>query len=92
MFVNDYSKAHDRAVALDHKITSAAGKISSHYSDIVSLATRQVMSTLDITVGTTSNGKSVVPGDVKIFMKNVGTDTFVFQHSSLKVATVPYSE
>ena len=66
-------------MALDQKITSAAGQISSQYSDIVSLATRQVMSTLDITVGTTSGGGSLVPGDVKIFMKDIGTDTFVFQ-------------
>ncbi|KAM5540215.1 hypothetical protein V8D89_006034 [Ganoderma adspersum] len=72
-FTNDYAAAHDRAVALDQKILSAAANISSQYSDIVSLATRQVMSALDFTVGTDSSG-NVVPGDVKIFMKNQGTD------------------
>ena len=56
---------------------SAANEISSQYADIVSLATRQAMGTLDITVGTDSN-KNVVPGDVKVFMKNLGTDRFVF--------------
>ncbi|KAM5540216.1 hypothetical protein V8D89_006035 [Ganoderma adspersum] len=72
-FTGDYAGAHDRAVALDQKITTAAAKISSQYSDLVSLATRQAVSTLDFTVGTDSSG-DVVPGDVKIFMKNVGTD------------------
>ena len=56
---------------------SAANQVSSQYSDIVSLATRQVMGTLDITVGTDSN-KNVVPGDVKVFMKNLGTNRCVF--------------
>ena len=77
-------------MALDQKIMSAAGKISSQYSDIVSLATRQVMSTLDITVGTTSGGGSLLPGDIKIFMKNIGTDTFVSQLLALRVATISY--
>lgn len=54
----------------------AAAKISSQYSDIVSLATRQAMSTLDFTVGTDSNG-NLVPDDIKVFMKNLGTDRFV---------------
>ncbi|PIL35873.1 hypothetical protein GSI_01533 [Ganoderma sinense ZZ0214-1] len=72
-FTSDYSAAHDRAVALDQKIMAAAANISSQYSDLVSLATRQVMSALDFTVGTDSAG-NVVPGDVKVFMKNLGTD------------------
>ena len=72
-------------MALDQKITSDAAKISSQYSDLVSLATRQAMSTLDITAGTDSSGK-LVPGDVKIFMKNVGTDLFVFPLTSRNLA------
>ncbi|KAI1785602.1 hypothetical protein LXA43DRAFT_1065747 [Ganoderma leucocontextum] len=63
----------DRAVALDQKITSAAAKISSQYSDVVSLATRQTMGALDITVGTDSSG-NLIPSDIKIFMKNFGSD------------------
>ena len=75
-FTGDYAGAHDRAVALDQKVMSAAAKVSSQYSDIVSLATRQTMSALDITVGTDSS-QNPVPGDVKIFMKNLGTDGLV---------------
>ena len=55
-----------------------AAKISSQYSDLVSLATRQSMSALDFTVGTDSNG-DVVQDDVKTFMKNLGTDQFVLR-------------
>ncbi|PIL35943.1 hypothetical protein GSI_01603 [Ganoderma sinense ZZ0214-1] len=72
-FTGDFTGAYDRAVALDQKIMSAASQISSQYSDIVSLATRQTMGALDITIATDSSGH-LVPGDVKIFMKNLGTD------------------
>ncbi|KAM5540211.1 hypothetical protein V8D89_006030 [Ganoderma adspersum] len=72
-FTGDYAGAYSRAVALDQKIMGAAAKISSQYSDIVSLATRQTMSTLDFTVGTDSNG-NLVHDDIKLFMKNLGTD------------------
>ncbi|PIL35879.1 hypothetical protein GSI_01539 [Ganoderma sinense ZZ0214-1] len=72
-FTSDYSAAHDRAVALDQKIMNAANSISSQYSDIVSLAMRQAMSSMEITVGTNSDG-SVAPSDLKIFMKDTGTD------------------
>ncbi|KAI1793781.1 hypothetical protein LXA43DRAFT_1122215 [Ganoderma leucocontextum] len=46
-FTGDYAGAHDRAVALDQKIMSAAAEISS---------------------------QNLVSSDVKIFMKNLGTD------------------
>ncbi|KAI1795668.1 hypothetical protein LXA43DRAFT_991596, partial [Ganoderma leucocontextum] len=72
-FTGDYAGAHNRAVALDQKIMSAAAKVSSQYSDIVSLAMRQTMSALDITVGTDSSG-NLVQSDIMIFMKNLGTD------------------
>ncbi|KAM5534567.1 hypothetical protein V8D89_011771 [Ganoderma adspersum] len=72
-FTADFAGAHDRAVALDQKIMSAASQISSQYSDILSLGIRQTMGALDFTVGTDLSGH-IVPSDVKIFMKNLGTD------------------
>nr|VWO99943.1 Hypoxanthine-guanine phosphoribosyltransferase [Ganoderma boninense] len=72
-FTGDYAAAYNRAIALDQKIMNDATKISSQYSDIVSLATRQAMGTFDITAGTDSNG-NFIAGDVKVFMKNLGTD------------------
>ena len=76
-FTGDYAAAHSRAVALDQKILSAAVEISPQYPDLVSLATRQTMSALDFTVGTDSNG-NIISDDVKIFMKNLGMNSFVF--------------
>ena len=76
MFTADFATAHDRAVALDQKIMSAASQISPQYSDILSLGTRQTMGALNFTVGTDPSGH-IVPGNVKIFMKNLGTDRFV---------------
>ena len=77
-FTGDYAGAYSRAVALDQKIMSAAAKISPQYSDIVSLAMRQTMGALDITVGTDSGTVTLLPGDVKIFMKDLGSSRFVF--------------
>ena len=42
-----FSAANDRAVALDQKIMGDAGKISSNYVDLVSLATRQTMAAME---------------------------------------------
>ena len=53
-----------------------AAKISPEYVDLVSLATRQILGSLDITV--LSDGQSSVnASDVKIFMKNMGDDQCV---------------
>lgn len=77
MFTNDYAAALERAIALDQKIMGDAARVqSSQYADIVSLATRQTMSAIDITVGDDSSGNPV-PNDTMVFMKNMGTDRFV---------------
>ena len=69
---SDFSAAYDRAVALDAKIMGDAAKISSQYVDLVSLATRQTLSALEITAFNDSNGK-INSSDVMIFMKDIGT-------------------
>ena len=71
-FVQDFSAASDRAQSLDEKIISDAGKISSNYVDLVSLAARQVMGSMDITVLESDSGGSVDGSDVKIFVKDIG--------------------
>ena len=58
-------------------MSDASNVRSSQYADIVALSTRQTMSALDITVGTDASGSVVVPSDIMIFMKNIGTDRFV---------------
>ena len=75
-FVEDASAASARAVALDTKIMTDAAKISPEYVDLVSIATRQILGSLDITVlGDVQDG--VNASDVKIFVKNMGADQCV---------------
>ena len=71
-FVQDFSAASDRAQSLDEKIISDAAKISSNYVDLVSLAARQVMGSMDITVLESDSRGSVDGSDVKIFVKDIG--------------------
>ena len=71
-FVQDFSAASDRAQSLDEKIISDVGKISSNYVDLVSLAARQVMGSMDITVLESDSRGSVDGSDVKIFVKDIG--------------------
>ncbi|KIK53986.1 hypothetical protein GYMLUDRAFT_142150, partial [Collybiopsis luxurians FD-317 M1] len=70
-FMSNASDARQRAVNLDTKIVSNSSKISPSYVDLVSLASRQVMAGLEITVGLDSNGQ-VNESDVLIFMKDIG--------------------
>ena len=70
--MTDFAAALSRAQSLDEKITSDAGKISSNYVDLVSLAARQVMGSMDITVLESDPGGNVDGSDVKIFVKDIG--------------------
>ncbi|KIK65828.1 hypothetical protein GYMLUDRAFT_38307 [Collybiopsis luxurians FD-317 M1] len=70
-FMGDASNALERATALDNKIISDANDISSNYADLVSLASRQTMAGMDITVGFGSDGQ-LNKSDILIFMKDIG--------------------
>ncbi|KIK65832.1 hypothetical protein GYMLUDRAFT_158658, partial [Collybiopsis luxurians FD-317 M1] len=70
-FMSNASSALQRAVALDNQIMSDANNISSNYADLVSLASRQTMAGMDITVGFGSDGQ-LNKSDVLIFMKDIG--------------------
>ena len=82
-FVQDFSAALDRAQSLDENIINDAGKISSNYVDLVSLAARQVMGSMDITVLQSNGGASLNESDVKIFIKDIGGDTTGYASISL---------
>lgn len=69
--MGDASSALQRAITLDNTIVSAASSISSNYADLVSLAARQVMAGMEITVGTGSDGQ-LNASDIFIFMKDLG--------------------
>lgn len=70
-FVTDYANALQNAIALDDKILGDASKVSSKYADLVSISTRQVLASLDITVANGADG-ALNESDVKIFMKDMG--------------------
>ena len=57
---------------LDSQILSDAGSISSDYSDLMSLVTRQAMSAIDITVSENSDG-TFNSSDIMAFMSNMGS-------------------
>ena len=70
-----YQDALARATALDQKILTAAANVSTHYADLVSLAARQAIGGTELTIGrSTSNPTQWNSSDVKMFMKNLGTD------------------
>ncbi|KAJ7697167.1 hypothetical protein B0H17DRAFT_978707 [Mycena rosella] len=66
-FIADFPSARARAVALDQQILQDAGAVSQQYADLVSLATRQAMAGVEITLSTALNLT-----DVQAFMKDVG--------------------
>ncbi|KAJ3530917.1 hypothetical protein NM688_g7646 [Phlebia brevispora] len=74
-FIQDYPNAIIRAIALDEKILSDAANVSAHYADLVSLAARQALGGIELTVGQSSvDSTQLNTSDVKMFMKNVAAD------------------
>lgn len=70
-FLGDFTDAVSRSLALDNKVLSAAATISSEYGDILSLVTRQIFASMDITIPSAQSGQ-FNSSDVKIFMKDIG--------------------
>lgn len=68
-FTAGFSEAQQRAIALDNAILGNASKISAQYADLVSLAARQTLGSLDFTVSTRTDG-NLNTSDVRIFMKD----------------------
>ncbi|KAJ7127443.1 hypothetical protein C8R43DRAFT_831349, partial [Mycena crocata] len=70
-FMSDFPAAVTRATALDQQILKDAGTVSQDYADLVSLATRQAMAGVEITLSMTEGGEFNLT-DVEAFMKDVG--------------------
>lgn len=74
--IDDFAAAfpyvQQRAIALDDGLMRSAAMISPQYADLVALAARQVMGSLDITVSAGADGKPNA-SDVRIFMKDIGS-------------------
>lgn len=73
-FVSDFNDSLSRAEALDAQVREEASKVSSDGKlfDMLSLVTRQVFSSLEITAQA---------NDVRIFMKDLGMTGLVRTHS-----------
>ncbi|KAJ7617072.1 hypothetical protein FB45DRAFT_222278 [Roridomyces roridus] len=71
-FVQDFPSALTRALALEQQILTDAGAVSAAYTDLVSLATRQVMAGVEITLPPQGSDGSWNFSDVQAFMKDVG--------------------
>ena len=69
-FLQDYLAALQRALALDAQIIGNATSLSPHYGDLVSLAARQAMAGVEVTIGRDSDSGSFNFSDVKMFMKD----------------------
>lgn len=73
-FTAGFSEAQTRAIALDNAILGNASSISTQYADLVSLAVRQTLGSLDFTVSTGTDGNPNA-SDVRIFMKDTSSPT-----------------
>ena len=73
-FLDDFANASSRAQRLDQKILWGATLVSDVLGDLVSLATAQVYSSTQLTIGTDASG-NYDTSDVMMFMKNIGGST-----------------
>ena len=73
--VTSFSARRDKAIEMDQKIVGEAASISPNYVDLVSLASRQTMGSMEITVlGDGDNSVNI--SDVKIFVKDIGSSQY----------------
>ncbi|EKM77075.1 hypothetical protein AGABI1DRAFT_130801 [Agaricus bisporus var. burnettii JB137-S8] len=73
-FLGDFASARARGQAFDNNILQEASAISPEYAGIVSLVTRQLFASMDITIPGKEIGQPNA-SDVKIFMKDVSIST-----------------
>ncbi|KAJ3555355.1 hypothetical protein NM688_g2626 [Phlebia brevispora] len=75
-FIQDFADASDRATTLDQKILNDAATMSTHYTDLVSLAARQAMGGTELTIGMSGAGSiNSNTSGVKMFMKDIVGET-----------------
>lgn len=69
--MNDFQRAQQAAHAFDAETLNAGSNISSEYADLLALTSRQVLSSIDITLALGSDGNWNF-SDILVFMKNFG--------------------
>ena len=77
VFVSNYSFSSSQALEFDEQVRQAASKVSpdGRLFDMLSLATRQVFSSLEITAPDQSSGNVA-----RAFMKDLGVSQYVYFH------------
>ena len=77
VFVSNYSFSSSQALEFDEQVRQAASKVSpdGRLFDMLSLATRQVFSSLEITAPDQSSGNVA-----RAFMKDIGVSQYVYCH------------
>ncbi|KAI0696707.1 hypothetical protein BC835DRAFT_1414100 [Cytidiella melzeri] len=84
-FLLDGDAAFNRSAQLDTAILQKAASISTNYADLVSLAARQAMAGVEVTM---SPGNS---SDVKMFMKDIGSTSANSRVSPVEVLYASFS-
>ncbi|XP_006457506.1 hypothetical protein AGABI2DRAFT_123370 [Agaricus bisporus var. bisporus H97] len=69
-FLGDFTNARVRGQAFDDGLLKEASAISPQYAGIISLVTRQIFASMDITIADDERGRTS-PSDVKVFMKDI---------------------
>ncbi|EKM77069.1 hypothetical protein AGABI1DRAFT_108435 [Agaricus bisporus var. burnettii JB137-S8] len=69
-FLGDFANARVRGQTFDDGLLKEASAISPEYAGIISLVTRQIFASMDITIADDDRGRKS-PSDVKIFMKDI---------------------
>jgi len=93
-FLSGYASALYRAVNLDRKIMSDIAAIASsvtippltamNISDMVALSLRQTIGSVEFTTSRLSNGRFAGLDDLRVFMKDVGSSSYVLCISDSK--------
>jgi len=83
-FLFDLPDAHNRPNALDTKIVREASALFLKYVDLV----WETMGSMEFVAGNAKNSGS----DIKIFMKDIGVNGYVFPSPPLILSTQPYRQ
>ncbi len=93
-FLSGYTSALSRAVNFENRIMSDIASISSNFTippsttinitDMITLSLRQTIGSLEFTTSRLSNGRFAGVDDLRVFMKDVGSSSYVTYISDSK--------
>ena len=68
--LDHFDDALAASIELDNQLLAASNSISTEYAGLISLVTRQAMSTIEYTINIDYNDNNI--SDIKAFIKNTG--------------------